>query len=251
MKLTKYNLLLLLSFIYSSTMAQEIAVPNSTIENNRANIESLTVSSDESSWSLISDSEGIKTYRKEVPGSEIFPLKGVATLNAPIEKVLTLMLDDNRATEWIDLLTEIKLIKTYSDSKYTLLYEMGSPLPLLVKKRDILLESNFSYHKHEEKVTLSLHSVKDESVPVQKGYVRGHIYKSEWNFFALNKEGKTRVSLEYHVDPRGLIPKWIVRTFQKNWPHNTLKDLNRYLQENQIETNKILYEIIPDLIPMK
>jgi hypothetical protein len=230
-------------------MAQESAVPNSISENNLSNIESLTVSSDENPWSLISESEGIKTYRKEIPGSEIFPLKAVTILNAQIEKVLTLMLDDDRATEWIDLLTEIKLIKTYSDRQYTLLYEMASPFPLLVKKRDFLLESNFSYHKKEKKVTLSLHSVEDDSVPIQKGYVRGNIYKSEWNFIALKKEGKTLVSLEYHVDPKGLIPKWLVRTFQKSWPHKTLKDLNRYLQENEIETNKVLYEMIPDLIP--
>ena len=230
-------------------MAREGAEPNSISGNNHADIAALAVSSDETPWSLISDAEGIKTYRKEVPGSEVFPLKGVTILDAQIEKVLTLMLDDNRATEWIDLLTEIKLIKTYSDRQYTLLYEMASPLPLLVKKRDFLLESNFSYDQKEGKVTLSLHSVEDDGVPPQKGHVRGYIYKSEWNFMALKKEGKTLVSLEYHVDPRGLIPKWLVRTFQKSWPHNTLKDLNRYLQDNEIETNKVLYEIIPGLIP--
>jgi hypothetical protein len=230
-------------------MAQESAVLNSISENNLSNIESMKVSGDETPWSLISDIDGVKTYRKEVQGSGIFLLKGVTILNAPIEKVLTLMLDDNRATEWIDLLKEIKLIKTVSDRQYTLLYEMASPIPLLVKKRDFLLESNFAYHKKEEKVTLSLHSVEDESVPLQKGYVRGHIYKSEWSFIALKKEGKTLVSLEYHVDPKGLIPKWIVRTFQKDWPHNTLKDLNRYLQDNEIETNKVLFKMIPDLMP--
>jgi hypothetical protein len=125
---------------------------------------------------------------------------------------------------------------------------MESPLPLFVKKRDFLLESNFTYHKEEEKVTLSLHSVEDDSVPEQKDYVRGHIYKSEWNFIAVKKEGKTLVSLEYHVDPRGLIPKWIVRTFQKNWPHTTLKDLDHYLQNEAIATNPILYDIAPDLM---
>ncbi len=248
MKLNKY-ILLPFFLIYSLTIAQESTFANSTFENNLSNIESMTVSSDETQWTLVSDSEGIKTYRKEVPDSEIFPLKGVAILNAPIEKVLTLMLDDDRATEWIDLLADIKLIKTYSDKQYTLLYEMDSPLPLLVKKRDFLLESNFVYHNKEKKVTLSLHSVEDDSVPMQKSYVRGHIYKSEWNFIALKKEDKTLVILEYHVDPRGLIPKWIVRTFQKNWPHNTLKDLNHYLQDNEIETNKVLYRLIPDLIP--
>ena len=249
MKLYKYILLVLFFLIYSSAMAQENAAPNSILENNLSNIEPLTVSGEENPWSLISDSEGIKTYRKEIAGSDIFPLKAVTVLNAQIEKVLTLMLDDNRATEWIDLLAEIQLIKTYSDRQYTLLYEMASPFPLLVKKRDFLLESNFSYHIKEEKVTLSLHSVEDDTVPLQKGYVRGNIYKSEWNFIALKKEGKTLVSIEYHVDPRGLIPKWIVRTFQKSWPHKTLKDLNRYLQENEIETNKLLYKLIPDLTP--
>ena len=91
--------------------------------------------------------QGIKTYRKEIHGIGVFPLKGVMILDAPIDKVLTLMLDDDRAPEWIDLLAGIKLIKTYSDRRYTLLYEMDSPLPLIVKKRDFLLESNFTYHK--------------------------------------------------------------------------------------------------------
>jgi hypothetical protein len=248
-KLHKYILLLLFFLIYSSVSAQESAAPSSISENNILKMEPLAVSVNGNSWSLISDSEGIKTYIKEVPGTEIFPLKAITILDAPIEKVLTLMLDDNRAKEWIDLLTEITLIKTYSDRQYTLLYEMASPFPLLVKKRDFLLESNFSYYKKEERVKLSLHSVQEDSIPIQKGYVRGNIYKSEWNFTALKKEGKTLVSLEYHVDPKGLIPKWVVRTFQKSWPHKTLKDLNRYLQENEIETNKVLYEMIPELVP--
>lgn len=222
--------------------------PTPYANNNLSTVESLAVSGDETPWSIISDSEGIKTYRKEIPGSEVFPLKGVTILNAPIVKVLTLMLDDDRAPEWIDLLAEIKLIKTYSDRRYTLLYEMDSPLPLFVKKRDFLLESNFTYHKKEETVTLSLHSVEDDSVPEQKGYVRGDIYKSEWNFTALEKEGKTLVSLEYHVDPQGLIPKWLVRAFQKNWPHKTLKKLDRYLQEEAIDTNPILYNLAPELM---
>jgi hypothetical protein len=199
-------------------------------------------------WSIISDSEGIKTYRKEIPGSEIFPLKGVTILDAPIAKVLTLMLDDRRAPEWIDLLTDIKLIKTFSDRRYTLLYEMDSPLPLIVKKRDFLLESNFTYSKNSATVTLSMRSVEDDNVPAQKGYIRGNIYKSEWNFTAIEKEGKTLVSLEYQVDPQGFIPKWLVRAFQKNWPHKTLKDLGLYLQDNAIETNPILYDLAPDLV---
>ncbi len=248
MKWKNYYSLLLFFFMCSSALAQENIDPTPITNNNLSTVESLAVSGDETPWSIISDSEGIKTYRKEILGSKVFPLKGVTILNAPIVKVLTLMLDDDRATEWIDLLAEIKLIKTYSDSRYILLYEMDSPLSLFVKKRDFLLESNFTYHKKEETVTLSLQSVEDDSVPEQKGYVRGDIYKSEWNFTALEKEGKTLVSLEYHVDPRGLTPKWLVRAFQKNWPHKTLKKLDRYLQEEAIDTNPILYDLAPDLM---
>ena len=90
----KYNLFFLFFLISSSTMAQESATPKSIAEKNLPNIESLNVSGNETPWAIISDSEGIKTYRKEVPGSEVFPLKGITILNAPIEKVLTLMLDD-------------------------------------------------------------------------------------------------------------------------------------------------------------
>jgi len=251
MNWTKYYPLLLFFFLCTSAWSQENTDPNPDVNNKLSTVESSADSGDETPWSIISDTEGIKTYRKEIPGSAVFPLKGVTILHAPIAKVLTLMLDDDRAPEWIDLLADIKLIKTYSENRYTLLYEMDSPLPLFVKKRDFLLESNFAYHKKEETVTLSLHSVEDDSVPEQKGYVRGDIYKSEWNFTALEKEGGTLVSLEYHVDPRGLIPKWLVRAFQKNWPHKTLKKLDRYLQEAAIETNPILYDLAPGLIREK
>ena len=251
MNWTKYYPLLLFFFLCTSAWAQENTGPTPDVNSNFSTVESSADSGDETPWSIISDSEGIKTYRKEIPGSSVFPLKGVTILHAPIVKVLTLMLDDDRAPEWIDLLADIKLIKTYSDNRYTLLYEMDSPFPLFVKKRDFLLESNFTYHKKEEIVILSLHSVEDDSVPEQKGYVRGDIYKSEWNFTALKEEGKTLVSLEYHVDPRGLIPKWLVRAFQKNWPHKTFKKLDRYLQEEEIDINPILYDLTPDLMREK
>jgi hypothetical protein len=52
-------------------MAKESATPKSIEEKNLPNIESLNVSGNETPWAIISDSEGIKTYRKEVPGGEV------------------------------------------------------------------------------------------------------------------------------------------------------------------------------------
>lgn len=249
MKWKYYYYLFFLIFMSSSVFAQENIAPNTPMDTNKhSTIESSAVSGDEIPWSIISDSDGIKTYRKEIPGTEVFPLKGETILDAPIDKVLTLMLDDDRAPEWIDLLADIKLVKTYSASRYTLLYEMDSPFPIFVKKRDFYLESNFTYNKKEKSVTLSLHSVQDKSVPEQRGYVRGHIYKSVWNFTALQKEGKTAVNMEYQVDPRGLIPKWMVRAFQKDWPHNTLKKLDQYLQNETFDTSPTLLELVPELV---
>jgi hypothetical protein len=115
----KYYSLFLFFFLCASALAQENTGPTPDANNNLSTVESSTDSGVDTPWSIISDSEGIKTYRKEIPGSAVFPLKGVTVLHAPIAKVLTLMLDDDRAPEWIDLLADIKLIKTYSDNRYT------------------------------------------------------------------------------------------------------------------------------------
>lgn len=240
-------LLIVLMLVSSVALAEEITSQISPAEEDLIVDAPVKIAKKTYLWSLVDDLDGIKTYRKEIAGSAVFPLKGETILNAPILKVLSLMLDDGMAPEWIDLLAEIELIRTYSEKRYTLLYKMDSPFPLLVSKRDFLLESNFRYQQDENSVTLSLHSVQDEAVPPHNGYIRGHIYKSEWVFTAI-EENKTMVTLEYHVDPKGLAPKWMVRRFQKSWPYKTLKALDHQLQSHEVQIDPDLYKLSPGLV---
>ena len=55
--------------------------------------------------------DGIRVYKREVPGSALLAFKGEGTVDAPIEKVATIIYDTTRATEWIADLKESRILR--------------------------------------------------------------------------------------------------------------------------------------------
>jgi hypothetical protein len=56
-------------------------------------------------------------------------------------------------------------------------------------------------------------------------YVRGEILAGR--FLAVSREAGRRTDLtaELQVDPKGLLPTWLVNVFQRNWPLTTFQKI--------------------------
>src|SRR5690348_6507289 len=74
------------------------------------------VSHDEIVWEKIDETDGIKVYRREIPGSDLLQFKGDAIVDAPLSKVASVLFDANRAKEWMPDLVSSRIVRWTSDN---------------------------------------------------------------------------------------------------------------------------------------
>jgi hypothetical protein len=156
-------------------------------------------------WNFRKEKDGIKIYTREEAGKTLKSYRGIADINAPADKVYSLMEDVNHTEWWDKNLTQIKVL-LYEKNKraqYYLVYD----LPWPVIDRDLCVD-----------VTIKTNPVTGEKnitavpitgvVPEQKDRVRIKDYLQTWTIIP-SGENKTHVVLEGFVDPAGNIPEWI------------------------------------------
>ena len=74
-------------------------------------------------------------------------------------------------------------------------------------------------------VILSIKSIVRDSVPEIEGRVRGQLYHLVYKLEKL-ESNQTRVTVEIMVNPKGLLPNFMINLIQKEWPITTLRQLN-------------------------
>src|SRR4051794_15025120 len=57
----------------------------------------------EPTWEPVQEADGIAVFRRDVPGSPLVAFKGETTIEAPVEKVLWVLVDNEHKTEWVDM----------------------------------------------------------------------------------------------------------------------------------------------------
>ena len=186
--------------------------------------------SPEPDWEKLSEEKGIEVFKKEIPGSPVIAFKGQAMVNAPIAKLITIMLDASRSTEWIDSLKESRTVRKISDRERIQYTHIGTPF--VMKDRDFVTLSTIETDVPTKTFRLKFKSVTDPAAP-ETGYVRGEMMNSSFTFKAFAPD-QTYVIAEIHADPKGSVAKWIVNLFQKMWPKNTLESLRKQAAKKDI-----------------
>jgi hypothetical protein len=185
----------------------------------------------EPAWEKMDSDEGIDVFRREIPGSPVVAFRGEGIVDAPIARVASVILDDKRATEWVDSLEEARVVKMYSPTEFLEYNHIGTPV--ILKDRDFLVRGKVEADLKAGTMTMSMKSVEDESMPPGK-YVRGHL-EGYWKMKSLDGGKKTHVTAEMHADPKGDVPKWLVNMFQKKWPHNTIESLRKQVAKSDVK----------------
>ncbi len=187
-----------------------------------------------SSWEKIDDGEGIRVFRKEVPGSSVVAFRGEATVSAPIEEVLWVLGGNTHRTEWVDRLEKSVVLEKKGAFDYVVYQHFSLPFP--ASDRDYVYRGKATRDKSGV-VTLSIESVTHPKAPPTVG-VRANLIKSRYLLTPKGKD-KTFVVVEVHTDPMGSIPSFIVNLVQKSWPLKTLKNLREHLKKSYIGTTAL------------
>jgi hypothetical protein len=178
---------------------------------------------DAKAWEELSNEGGIKVWRREVEGSPVVAVKGEGVINASLAKVANVIWDNTRAKEWVASCGEARVLRVISPCERIEYNRLEAPWP--VSDRDFVFRSVIKLEKKTKTVAFELRSVADALAPVNEDKaVRGELLASSYVLTEV-EEGKTRVTVEIQVDPKGSIPKVIVNWAQKGWPRATLEGI--------------------------
>lgn len=192
-------------------------------------------------WQRVDDADGVTVYKREVQGSDVIAFKGEGVVNAPLVRVASVVFDTSRATEWIDSLSEARVVRSISPTEY-IEYDHFST-PFVMKDRDFVTSNKLEYDAAKKAITIRMRSVTDPAAP-PTSYVRGELVSSTF-VLTPTADGKgTFVSGDVHCDPRGSVPKWIINWAQKDWPRTTFKKLRVQVGKANIVENPAIRALV-------
>lgn len=173
-------------------------------------------------WKLWNTSRDIQVYRRTVPGTDVVAFKGVGTIDAPVWRIASILLDTRRAPEWADSLKESRVVRRLGPDDYIEYNHLG--MPLVVKDRDFVSEVRIEIEPDAKTFALVYRPANDPAAPATRN-VRGEILAGRFEAVAIDEGRRTRLTAELQADPKGLLPTWIVNLFQRNWPVTTFAHL--------------------------
>lgn len=190
-------------------------------------------------WEQFDEEDGVRMFRRDVPGSSIVALRGEGFVEAPITRVASVLIDRQRSPEWIDRLVKTKVLREISETELVCWNHIKTPSPL--KDRDFVYKTVLTTDPAKKQVRFSYRSVTDSLAPEYDAYVRGDFQGGKFELTMAertNQDGTktpgTLVVAEVIVDPRGSVPSFIVNMVQKSWPHKTLTALRKQVKKPDI-----------------
>ena len=182
-------------------------------------------------WELISQKEGIESSRKTVPNSPLFAFRGETISKIPVAQIASLLLDDPKGPEWVDLMNISVLIEqTAPDTK---IIRQGYDLPWPIQDRDYVMKQTIIFDQENKVFSLLFESTTHSSMPKQQCCIRAQTYRTYWKLTALS-QGMTKVEVEVKTDPKGSLPAWLINLIQEDWPYNTVSSLLKRVQKGDI-----------------
>jgi hypothetical protein len=188
-------------------------------------------------WQQPSQTDGILLYWSKVPNTDIVAFKGEGIVDAPIDKVATIIVDTSRGTEWIDGLVESRVLKSVSPTEFIEYDHQGIPFPFdqLISDRDFVSQVSVEPAPEVHGLTIRYAATQEATLPPLKKYVRGEIRYCVFKLMPMSLPNQTYVVAEVDADPKGRLAPWLVNFFQEGWPHTTFQNLRQEAKKTDIQ----------------
>lgn len=173
-------------------------------------------------WEVIFHKEGVEVARKDIPGQSLVSFRGEGVFSQPIAVLAGVLVNHEHATEWIAMNIEHRLVKEEPGGKYYI-YEMYD-LPWPIQDRDYYMQVVPAFDDARKVFSLEFISVEDPSLPPAPCCIRAVTSRAYWRLEQIDAN-QTRVAVEVHTDPKGLLPSWMVNWIQRDWPWATIAEM--------------------------
>ncbi len=201
---------------------------------------------DAAGWALMGRREGIEIYRREMPGSSLVVFKGEGTIDAPVWKIASILLDTKRAPEWADSLRESRVVKRVGPDEYEEYNHLG--MPLILKDRDFLSDVVIGVSNEQKTFSLAYKPADDRDMPRTR-YVRGQIAYGLFEVTSIEPGRRSKLRAEIQADPKGALPAWVVNFFQKSWPLNTFQGIRAQAAKPDIAMPAEFKDVLTPTLP--
>ena len=188
-------------------------------------------------WSFVQENEGIKVYKKSFAGNPITGVGGEGIINAPMGKIVWVLMDNAHKSDWVDKFMDARTLATPSPKESI---QYGSfKMPLIVDNRDFVYKYTFRSDKNILIVDV-VSVTHPDADPKDTVGVRGNIVMGQYTLKPLDGGKRTFVQVKYLADPKGLLPNWVVNVVQKTWPLKTLQGLQRQVKKPFVKDHPMI-----------
>jgi hypothetical protein len=190
------------------------------------------------SWEPVSSADNIVVQRG-ITERAFNAFRGTTVIQAKIGKVISVLLNRDRAKEWQYKLVDSAVLRE-EDNRRLIWSRTKTPFPF--NDRDFLYVAEATFDESSLSFSVVLTDVsQSELVPMleelalipKSRSVRGTIVHGEWHLDA-TLEGGTCVNVELFLRANGNLGYGALRGFEANWPRSSLKDLGLQVEKDDI-----------------
>ena len=193
-------------------------------------------SADHPRWVVISEEEGIKVSRRDLPETRLAEFRVEGIIKASCAKIMALFSDLTYYPQWVIRCIKAELLEqNFSENTYDMPFneyyqivyaETDFPWPF--QNRDYILKGSMSYvppqYGRSEYYVLETHAVRHQKKPQQQGKVRMTTMNMVLKLTPMGESRReTEVDMTIHGDPGGFFPTWLANALSKDIFHNTFK----------------------------
>jgi hypothetical protein len=174
-------------------------------------------------WTLLKDSDGIKSYERSVPGTKLKEFMGVTVIDARMDAIGEALRDVPSFSKWQTDCASAEVEKKYDRNNMVIHMFLTPPV---LKQRDLVLRSKTFYDWDNGKALVTFFSTDEVKVPPKDGCVRLTNMKGSYEMTYLGRQ-KTKFVYKLMVDPQVSFPLTIGMSYavMKSYPYKTLGKL--------------------------
>jgi hypothetical protein len=185
----------------------------------------------EPDWELTRDEDGIRSYEMQRDGLPLLSFKAEGIIDAPIDLVLSVILDAERSTEWISYLSESVVVRWIDEPVgYVQFARFDVPWP--VKDRVFISRVALEMDPETYAAVLSYHPSDDRAE--FEDAILGSATGTRYILRPIDGGARTIFIGIGIADPKGSIPKWLVNWVGGSWPHETIQALRRQVRKDDV-----------------
>jgi hypothetical protein len=181
-------------------------------------------------WEPVGELDGVQIFRRVVPGSRLFEVKGIGVVDAPVATVALVLLDDSRTPEWVDSVDDARIVRMLSPFEYIDYTHIR--MPPLFPDRELVTRVHLESIPATKTARITSQSTSDDEVPERRG-VRAR-QRGLYLLESIDEGHRTRFTVEFHSDPGGGLPSWLVNYFQKDWAAESIAGIRRQAKKRDL-----------------